>query len=223
MRASHDGVMPTPQELAKRNVAINGTWSSLTDEGEATNLNLIHVSKVDATNVLELTYAEMEGRRQLPLALAGLRHAVPGFERSKLRNIGTAVGVRDTRKILGRYNMTKQDVLGQARFPESSIGIYPEFVDGYAILLLGVSGRYYHVPYGILVPKDEVHGLLVAGRCVAGDSTSHASLRNMSACCCTGQGAGVAAAVAVRTGASTVDVDVKLVQEELVRQGVRVR
>ena len=63
--------------------------------------------------------------------------------------------------------------------------------------------------------------LLVAGRCVAGDRTSHAAMRNMMACTVTGQGAGVAAAVSFKLGMNTHEVDIKEVQKELKNQGVR--
>merc|ERR1719378_1368316 len=130
------------------------------------------------------------------------------------------IGTRDSRKIVGRYNLTGEDVKGQARF-EDAIGVFPEFIDGYNILILPSSGRYFEVPYGCLVPP-KVRNLLVAGRCVAGDRTSHAAMRNMMACTVTGQGAGVAAAVSVKENVSSHDVDIQLVQKELVRQGVKI-
>jgi hypothetical protein len=89
------------------------------------------------------------------------------------------------------------------------------------MLVLPTTGRYFQVPYGILVPKD-VDNLLVAGRCVAGDKVSHAATRNQMCCAVTGQAAGAAAAVSLRDGRSTADVDVRHVQEELRRQGVRI-
>jgi hypothetical protein len=129
------------------------------------------------------------------------------------------IGVRDSRKIIGRYNLTGDDVRSQAKF-DDSIGIFPEFVDGYAVLILPSTGRYFEVPYGCMVPL-EVDNLLVAGRCVAGDMVSHAAMRNMMACTVTGQGAGVAAAVSLQRNVSTAAVDMADVQSELQRQGVR--
>ena len=79
----------------------------------------------------------------------------------------------------------------------------------------------FQVPYGCMVPES-VENLLVAGRCVAGDMTSHAAMRNMMACTVTGQGAGVAAAISHKTGKSTFDVNIEDVQAELKRQGVRI-
>jgi len=199
--------------------AFDGSWSSLTDAGEATNLNLCHMKGCDAVNVADLTKFEMKGRELAEDAVAAMKYGVPGFENAKLRNLGPQLGVRDTRKIVGRYNLTEFDVCEQGRHPDS-IGIFPEFVDGFNVLLLPSSGRYFTVPYGCLLPQ-KIDNLLVAGRCVAGDPISHAAMRNMMACTVTGQGAGVAAAVSVRHGVSPRDVDIKLVQEELKKQGVR--
>merc|ERR1712154_249402 len=148
------------------------------------------------------------------------KKVIPGFQKAKLRNFGMKIGTRDSRKIIGRYNLTSKDVRNQAKF-EDSIGIFPEFIDGYNILILPTTGRYFQVPYGCLVPPN-ISNLLVAGRCVAGDKTSHAAMRNMMACTVTGQGAGVAAAVSVKENVSSHDVDIQLVQKELVRQGVRI-
>ena len=74
------------------------------------------------------------------------------------------IGIRDTRKIDAVYNMTEQDVRHQARF-DDSVGIYPEFIDGYGILILPTTGRYMHVPYRAMLPKGVKHRL-VCGRAV---------------------------------------------------------
>eukprot|EP01062_Namystynia_karyoxenos_P056265 TRINITY_DN47236_c0_g1_i1.p2 TRINITY_DN47236_c0_g1~~TRINITY_DN47236_c0_g1_i1.p2 ORF type:complete len:567 (+),score=227.10 TRINITY_DN47236_c0_g1_i1:79-1701(+) len=217
-KAQQEGAIP--KELG-HGVTLGGSWSSLSEAGEATNLNLVHLDGLDPLDVRDLTKAEIEGRKQTMHALAALRHTVPGFEKSKLRNLAMTIGIRDTRKILGRYNLTGKDVLGQGRFPDS-IGIFPEFVDGYAILVLPTTGRYFQVPYGCLQSPD-VDNLLVAGRCVAGDKTSHAAMRNIMACTVTGQGAGVAAAVSCKLGVPTSAVPIERVQEELRRQRVRIQ
>jgi hypothetical protein len=214
-QAIKDGHIPE-NEYTKE---FGGSWSSLSDVGEATNLNLVHLKAVDVTDVRDLTKAEMDGREQTLHALQALRKCVPGFENAKLRNFGMTLGTRDSRKIVGRYNLTGDDVRGQAKFVDS-VGIFPEFVDGYNVLLLPTSGRYFQVPYGCLVPP-KVDNLLVAGRCVAGDKVSHAATRNMMCCTITGQAAGVAAAISLREGTSTHNVEIEAVQAELRRQGVR--
>lgn len=198
---------------------IGGTWSRLTAEGEATGLNMVSIADCDCTDVRDLTRAEIEGRRRALLAFEALRRFVPGFEAARLRNFGMTVGGRDSRKIVGRHELTAAEVTGEARFADT-IGIFPEFIDGYGLLALPTTGRYFQVPYGVVVPRG-VDNLLVAGRCVAGDKIAHAATRNQMCCAVTGQAAGVAAAVSLRDGVTTGAVDVARVQEALARQGVR--
>jgi hypothetical protein len=66
-----------------------------------------------------------------------------------------------------------------------------------------------------------VDNLLIAGRCIAGDAISHASIRSMMCCAVIGQGAGVAAAVSIKDGVPVRDVSIANLQRELLRQGVR--
>jgi ribulose 1,5-bisphosphate synthetase/thiazole synthase len=199
---------------------IAGTWGAISDQGDLTYLNLVHLPQIDGTDPRDLTAGEIEGRRQAIMAVEALRRFMPGCEEAKLRNFGMTLGIRDTRKIDALYNMTDADVREQGRF-EDSIGIFPEFVDGYGILLLPTTGRYFHVPYRSLVPKG-IAGLIVAGRCIGGDKISHAAIRNMMCCAVSGQGAGVAAAVSLETDASFDRLDVGRVQKELRRQGARI-
>jgi hypothetical protein len=109
----------------------------------------------------------------------------------------------------------------QGRF-EDSVGIFPEFIDGYGLLILPTKGRYFHIPPRSLVPQGIGH-LLVAGRCIGGDKVSHAAVRNMMCCAVSGQGAGVAAAVSVKTGQPFDRLDIGAVQKELRRQGARIQ
>ena len=201
-------------------ITLAGTWGTVTDQGDLTYLNLVHINELDGTDADELTRGEIEGRRQAIYAVEALRRFMPGCEDAKLRNFGMTLGVRDTRKIDALYNLTEQDVRDQGRF-DDSIGIFPEFIDGYGVLILPTTGRYFEVPYRALVPKG-VGNLIVAGRSIGGDKISHAAVRSMMCCTVSGQGAGVAAAVSLRTGQAFDTLDVRLVQQELERQGVRI-
>ncbi|MFM9726265.1 FAD-dependent oxidoreductase, partial [Streptomyces scabiei] len=86
------------------------------------------------------------------LAIDALKAFMPGCENARLRNFGMTLGIRDTRKIDAVYNLTSNDVRHEARFADS-IGIFPEFIDGYGILILPTTGRYFHVPYRSLLPQ----------------------------------------------------------------------
>src|SRR6202047_693183 len=200
---------------------IAGTWGTVTDQGDLTYLNLVHVPEIDGTDPNDLTIGEMRGRREAIHALEALRKFMPGCENAKLRNFGMTLGVRDTRKIDALYNLTGNDVREQGRF-DDAIGIFPEFIDGYGILILPTTGRYWHVPYRALVPR-RIGNLLVAGRCIGGDRISHASARNMMCCAVSGQGAGVAAAVSLRRDEGFDRLNIGAVQAELSRQGARYR
>ncbi|UCE53980.1 MAG: FAD-dependent oxidoreductase [Desulfobacterales bacterium] len=212
-KAKEAGEIPDDVEIA-------GTWSSLTEQGDATYLNLVYMLGFDATNVRDLTRAEMEGRKQAMWAIAAMKKYTPGFENAKLRTFGSSLGIRESRKIIGRCTITRHDVMNQARF-DDAIGIFPEFLDGYGIVIIPTTGRYFQVPYGIMVPQ-KVDNLLVAGRCVAGDQISHAATRQMMCCAVTGQGAGVAAAVSIKQNSTCSKVDIKQVQKSLQKQGVRI-
>ncbi len=200
-------------------ITLAGTWGTVTDQGDLTYLNLVHLTEIDGTSADDLTRGEIEGRQQAMDAMKALRAYMPGCEDAKLRNFGMTIGIRDTRKIEALYDLTGEDVREQGRF-DDSIGIFPEFIDGYGILILPTTGRYYQVPYRSLVPKG-VANLIVAGRSIGGDPVSHASTRNMMCCTVSGQGAGVAAAISLRTGDAFDRLDVGKVQDELRRQGVR--
>jgi len=214
-RAIEEGLIPADL------TTIAGTWGAIHDSGELTYMNLVHLAGIDGTDPDDLTRGEIEGRRQAMHAVEALRAYTPGCEGARLRNFGMTLGVRDTRKIDAVYDMTEHDVREQGRF-DDSIGIYPEFIDGYGILILPTTGRYFQLPYRNVLPKG-VRNLLVAGRASGGDRISHAATRNMSCCAVLGQGAGIAAAQSLHDDCALQDVRIERIQTELVRQGVRYR
>ena len=200
---------------------IAGTWGAMHDSGELTYMNLVHLAGCDGTDPDSMTRFEIEGRSQAMLAIEALKRFTPGCETARLRNFGMTVGIRDTRKIDAVYNLTEHDVREQGRF-DDSIGIYPEFIDGYGILILPTTGRYMQIPYRCMLPQGVKH-LLVTGRAIGGDRISHAATRNMACCAVAGQGAGIAAALSVKDGVALDAVSIPAVQKELARQGVRYR
>lgn len=214
-QAIRDGVIPAHLNT------IAGTWGAMHDSGELTYMNLVHLAGCDGTDPDSMTRFEIEGRKQAMLAIEALRRYTPGCAGARLRNFGMTIGIRDTRKIDAAYNMTEHDVREQARF-DDSVGIYPEFIDGYGVLILPTTGRYMHVPYRCMLPK-RVRNLLVTGRAIGGDRIAHAATRNMACCAVAGQGAGIAAALSIRHQRALDQVDIGQLQQELARQGVRYR
>ena len=202
-------------------VNIESYWSCYTDAGEINSLNGIHMTNIDPTDVWDLTKAEIEGRKRVILAINALKKYTPGFKKSRLRTIGASLGTRESRKIIGEYNITEWDVRNEARF-EDTIGICPEFIDGHGVAVMPTTGRYFHVPFGIIVPQ-KVENLLVVGRAVSGDKISHAATRQMVCCAVTGQGAGVVAAVSIKDDLKCRFVNISKVQNILKKQGVRIK
>ena len=212
-QAIKDGLIPPNLNT------IAGTWGVVHDTGELTYMNLIHMDDCDGTDPDSLTTFEIEGRRQAMMAIEALRRYTPGCDGIRLRNFGMSIGIRDTRKVNCHYNMTSMDVREQGRF-EDSIGIFPEFIDGYGILILPTTGRYFQVPYRNVLPKG-IDTLLVSGRSTGGDRDSHAATRNMACCAVIGQGAGIAAALSIKTNKTLKEVKIPEIQRELERQGAR--
>ncbi|MBT8368801.1 MAG: FAD-dependent oxidoreductase [Deltaproteobacteria bacterium] len=129
-----------------------GPWfHSLTEAGEATYINSVFIRGMDPTDVRDLTKAEITGRQRVMWTLAAMKKYTPGCENIKLSTFGSSLGVRESRKIIGEYNITEHDEKNEARF-EGSIGIFPEFLDGYGVVYIPTTGRYFQVPYGIMVP-----------------------------------------------------------------------
>lgn len=212
-RAREAGELP-------KDVRIESYWGNFTDAGEITTLNAVHMAGYDPTDVHDLTRAEMDGRRLVMGAVAALKKYTPGFEKARLRTFGSSLGVRESRRIEGRYSLTEHDVLNQARF-DDSIGIFPEFLDGHNIAIMPSTGRYFQVPYGMIIPK-KVKNLLVAGRSVSSDHVAFAATRQMMCCIATGQGAGVASAISIKDGVASDEVDISRVQKALKTQEVRI-
>ncbi len=202
-------------------VDIAGTWSRLSEHGDATYINVVYMPGYSATDVRDLTRGEIGGRRQAMWAFNALKKYTPGFENATLRTFGASLGTRESRKIIGRTNLTENDVRNQGRF-DDAIGIFPEFLDGYGVVVLPSTGRYFQVPYGIMVPQ-KVENLLVAGRCVAGDRLSHSATRAMMCCAVTGQAAGVAAALSIKDCVNCSQVNIERLQKALMKQGVQIK
>jgi len=157
----------------------------------------------DASKLAEFSSAEIHGREQAWQLLEFFRHFVPGFSRAFLVSTGPQIGVRETRRIVGRATLTERDVLGCV-IPEDSICecAYPIDIhdpDGAADTFDLKQSIRYGISYGCLQPR-EADWILVAGRCISATHEAAGSFRVMPTCCSLGQAAGTAAALAVREG-----------------------
>jgi len=187
------------------------------------HFNTTRVTQADGTRREDLTRAEIEARRQTEQVAAFLQKRVPGFERAYLLMTAPQIGVRETRRLLGEYLLTAEDVLGARKFPDGiALGSYPIDVHNPAgegtIIKPLPPGEFYSIPYRCLVPR-ELEGLLVAGRPISTTHEAHASTRIQAICYATGQAAGAAAALALKEATRPREVDIGKLQEALLRQG----
>jgi hypothetical protein len=90
-------------------VKIESFWTNYTDAGEITSFNGIHMTNIDCTDVWDLTKAEIEGRKRVMWAIKALKKYTPGFKKARLRTIGSSLGTRESRKIIGEYNIIEND------------------------------------------------------------------------------------------------------------------
>lgn len=186
-------------------------------------VNSTRVTRVLGTDVWDLSFAEYQGRRQLRQIAAFLRKYVPGFEQSYVMQSGMQIGVRETRRISGEYQLTAEDLLSARKFDDAiARGTYPVDIhnpEGKGTTLKHLPpGESYDIPLRALLPRG-VERLVLAGRCISGTHEAHSSYRIMPMCMATGQAAGVAAAISTRTGQPIHEVRAGDVQNELRRQG----
>jgi hypothetical protein len=191
------------------------------------SVNSTRVTQVLGTDVWDLSYAEWESRRQMRHIAAFLRKYVPGFERAYVAQSGVNVGVRETRRIVGEYQLSVEDVLNARKFDDVvarstyPVDIHNPSGKGTVIKRLP-PGEAYDIPLRCLIPQ-RVDRLLVAGRCISGSHEAHSSYRVMPTAMATGQAAGACAALAARTDCSPRNVPAAEVQEVLAAQRANLR
>jgi glycine/D-amino acid oxidase-like deaminating enzyme len=200
---------------------LEGSWHRTPHAGVVT-VHMTRIPNVDATDPEQLTRAEIEGRRQVREYHRFLRDRVPGFERSVLVATSPAIGVRESRRVIGDYRLTREDVLSARRF-EDEIALCGAPIEDHAAgpdtrWTYVPEGGIYGIPYRCLLPQS-VDGMLVAGRCFSATHDAHASARSMATCMAMGQAAGTAAAMAAAEGRTPRQVDAARLRECLLEAG----
>jgi glycine/D-amino acid oxidase-like deaminating enzyme len=200
---------------------LEGSWHRTPHPGIVT-VHMTRIPNVDATDPEQLTQAEMEGRRQVMEYHRFLRDRVPGFEHSVLVATSPAIGVRESRRVIGDYVLTREDVLGARRFADEIAlcgAPIEDHIPGTDTRWTYVpQGGVYGIPYRCLLPEG-IEGMLVAGRCFSSSHDAHASARSMATCMAMGQAAGTAAALAAAAGSMPRSLDVAELRRCLAEDG----
>jgi hypothetical protein len=186
-------------------------------------INTASVLKRDATDAWDLTQAEIEGRMTVQQLYRFFRKYIAGFEDCFLLDTGTVIGIRESRRIVGEYTVTFDDVVNGREFRDSiGRGAYCIDVhepDGTIRHAHIKDGKAYTIPYRSLVPQ-EVDGLLVAGRCISVERDAMGATREQVPCMIEGQAAGTAAAMCASEGIAPRSVDTNELRRVLESQGV---
>lgn len=185
---------------------------------------MTRVLGLDPTSVTSLSDAYERIYLQIPELVAFFQNWVPGFADARLLEIAPMLGVRESRRIMGDYVLTGEDVMAGRQFDDVVA------LGGYHIDIHRPSGTWvdsknvetYDIPLRSLIARD-VGGLLMAGKCLSATHEAVASTRVIPICMAQGQAVGTAAALAVKTGRTVRDLDIRLIQQTLMAQGAELR
>ncbi len=187
------------------------------------HFNTTRVVKEDPTDPFAVSRAEIVARRQIHEIVEFLKKNSKAFEHATLVSVATEIGVRESRKLLGEYVLTADDLLSLTMFEDAvALGNYDIDIHNPAGTGTNIhyfkEGEYYSIPYRSFLPK-ELDNLLVAGRCLSATHEAQAAVRVMPICACMGDAVGTAIALAKKTGKNTHTVDVQAVRKKLIAYG----
>lgn len=216
IREARDAGLSIPTD---RTILITGL-----QDGEVW-VNMTRVKGVDGTDARSLSYGEAVAAEQIHGICTYLTEYVPGFRNASLSRVAPFLGIRETRRVSGLYELTREDIVQGRRFPDAvAVGSYP--IDLHSPseddCRLEWSRDSYDIPYRSLIAKD-LDNLLVAGRCISATHEAMAAIRVMPTCMAMGEAAGCAAAIAVREGMRPADVDALNLRSKLLARGVYLR
>lgn len=184
----------------------------------------------------DLTRQVIEQRQQTAWIMTFLKKHIPGFEEAWLVDTAPMLGVRDSRRIIGEYILTGEDLVNNRLFPDAVVRdmhaldahhptdvghvkhVLRKAADGTEEKVYVMPGSYREIPYRALVPL-KVENLLTAGRNISCDFMGQSGTRLVLACLNMGQAAGTAAALSLRDGVTPRQLDVKKLQARLIEQG----
>ncbi|MDI6618422.1 MAG: FAD-dependent oxidoreductase [Clostridiales bacterium] len=189
---------------------------------DAAVVQLTHIRGLSGLDASDLTEAEIEGRKQVMDTIELFRKYIPQFRNVKLLYTAPQIGIRETRRIIGEYKLSLEDVIEGRQFNDgittvtSGIDIHEPDTAGQNCIKV----KPYQIPYRCLVPK-KIDGILTAGRCISGSFEAHASYRVTGDCIAIGQAAGTAAALSIKNNCKVRDINTTKLINLLKAQNVR--
>ena len=191
-------------------------------------VNATQENRIDPLDPMAVFKAEVSLRKQIGRIVDFLKNNIPGFENIQIKGSASTLGVRESRRVIGRYKLTEQDLMEGRAYPDSVVHGVRFALDIHNPAGPGQSvneerrpstPKLYDIPFSAMCPLG-CENLLTAGRCISGTHVAHSSYRVMRICMAMGQAAGAAASVMCETGATNETVDTDLIRAYLKARGV---
>ncbi|MBQ2676148.1 MAG: FAD-dependent oxidoreductase [Clostridia bacterium] len=190
------------------------------------HFNSTRIVGKNPVDIEDYSEAEMIAREQMLELFRLVKDNVPGFEDSQIVISAPELGIRESRRVVGHYEITADDILGTTKFEDAiargtyEIDIHNPSGNGTDLRYIP-ENDYYTIPYRALVPLES-NNLLVAGRPISSTHEAHSAFRIMPICTCMGEAAGVAAALAVKKNCNMIDVPTDELRNILIENGALV-
>ncbi|RYF83230.1 MAG: FAD-dependent oxidoreductase [Comamonadaceae bacterium] len=204
-------------------------WESLsfvsTPGGTDAICLMSRIQGIDALNARHASRAEQEGRRQIVSIVGFLQRCIPGFENALLADVAERVGVRETRRVQGRYMLSEQDIMDARSFDDAvALGAGPmdRHEPGGTGIRLYAPPQPFEIPLRALIPA-QAEGLLVCGRTLSATREAMAGARHMATSMAMGQAVGTLGALAVAAGLPPSAIPTSDVQQHLRQAGALFR
>ncbi|NOZ22003.1 MAG: FAD-dependent oxidoreductase [Planctomycetes bacterium] len=199
-------------------------WIILVPRGGAAAVQATHMYGANPLDPRDATKATVEGRRQAH-AVTEIFRKIPGLENVRLTGTAPTLGVRETRRVMGDFVLSLEDLVEGRRFDDAvtwggfGVDIHDPALGSEEETAHGTGTQPYEIPYRCLLPR-EADGILTAGRCISGTHEAHASYRVTGTCMGMGQAAGLAAAWAAKEGMTPRQLDGPALKQRLAKHGV---
>ena len=200
-----------------------------TDNPSERMVNATQENRIDPLNPADVFKAEVSLRRQIGKIVDFLKNNIPGFADIRIKGSASTLGVRESRRILGRYQITEDDLMAGREYPDTVVHKANFCLDIHNPSGAGqsvhaekrpVTPPLYDIPFSAMCPLG-CNNLITAGRCISGTHVAHSSYRVMRICMAMGQAAGAAAAVMRETKTDIASVEVGLIRRHLIDRGVQ--
>ena len=191
-------------------------------------VNATQENRIDPLDPMDVFKAEASLRRQIGKIVDFLKNNIPGFEDIHIKGSASTLGVRESRRILGRYQLTEQDLMEGRTYPDSVVHQANFCLDIHNPAGAGQAvheerrpaiPKPYDIPFSAMCPIG-CDNLITAGRCISGTHVAHSSYRVMRICMAMGQAAAAAASVMCKTKTTTSTVDAEAIRNHLIGRGV---